>query len=301
MIPILNEEIEGERLSIYNETVHAKRPMNGILLKNTSNLNLMGGPLTVYESGLYAGDARMDSLAPGAQRLISYSLDLSTELAVQAASAPEVITSVRLQKGVLTATRTLRREKTYTLINRDPAGLSRMVLIEHPASPDWKLVEPASFAERTDSLYRFRMHSPAGKDAQVSFLAAEERVTDQTVSLTNMGGEAILFYTNQKNISPAVRAALEKLSALKNELADLTRRRQAAETRVASIHKEQERIRGNMNSLDKTSALYQRYVSTLNDQENTLADLTGSLESLRGGETEKKKAIDDYLAGLDVR
>jgi hypothetical protein len=301
MIPILNEEIGGERLSIYNEAVHAKHPMNGLLLKNSSAMNLMGGPLTVYEGGLYAGDARMDSLAPGAQRLISYSLDLSTEVSGRTENTPELITSVSLQKGVLIATRTLRREKTYTLINRGPGGLSRAVLIEHPASPDWKLVEPASFAERTDSLYRFRMQSPADKDAQASLRVAEERVTDRVVSLGNMGGEAIIFYTTQKNISPAVRAALEKLSALKNELADITRRRQAAETGVASIHKEQERIRNNMNSLDKTSALYQRYVSTLNDQENRLADLTGSLESLRGSETEKKKAIDDYLAGLDVR
>jgi chaperonin cofactor prefoldin len=243
----------------------------------------------------------MDSLASGAQRLISYSLDLSTEVSSEAASRPELITGVRLQKGVLTATKTLRREKTYTLINRDPAGLSRPVIIEHPILSGWKLVEPAAFAgERTDSLYRFQAEIPAGRDAAAKMLVAEERVTDQITSLTNIGSEAILFYTNQKNISPAVRAALEKLSALKNELSDLLRQRRAAETRAASIHKEQERIRGNMNSLDKTSALYQRYVSTLNDQENTLADLNGSLEALRGRETEKKKAIDDYLAGLDV-
>jgi chaperonin cofactor prefoldin len=301
MIPILNEEIEGERLSIYNETVHAKHPMNGLLLKNTSPLSLMGGPLTVYEDGLYAGDARMDSLEPAAQRLISYSLDLSTEVSGEAASPPELITSVRLQKGVLAVTKTLRREKTYTLINRDPEGLSRPLIIEHPVSFGWNLVEPASGAERTDSAYRFKLRTPAGRDAVDRVLAAEERVTDQTIGLTNMGSETILFYTNQKNISPAVRAALEKLSVLKNELSDLTRQRQEAETRVASIHKEQERIRGNMNSLDKTSALYQRYVSTLNDQENTLADLNGSLQTLRGRETEKKKAIDDYLAGLEVK
>jgi chaperonin cofactor prefoldin len=276
--------------------------MNGLLLKNTSRLNLMGGPLTLYEDEVYAGDARMDSLAPGAQRLISYSLDLSTEVSGgAAASRPELITGVRLHKGILTATKTLRREKTYILINRDPEGLSRPVIVEHPALSGWKLVAPASFMERTDSAYRFQVRTPAGKDAQTSLLVAEERVTDQITSLSNIGEETILFYTNQKNISPAVRAALEKLSALKNELSELLRQRQAAETRVASIHKEQERIRGNMNSLDKTSALYQRYAGALNDQENTLADLNASLDSLRGRETEKKKAIDDYLAGLDVQ
>jgi hypothetical protein len=299
MIPILNEEIEGERLAIYNAAIHTKHPMNGLLLKNTSALNLMGGPITIYEDGVYAGDARMDNLAPGAERLVSYSLDLSTEVMNLTDSGPEEITSLRLERGILTVTRTYRRERTYTLINRGDA--SRAVLVEHPASPDWKLTAPASFAERTENLYRFRVQTPAGKNAQTELRVAEERTAEQRTALSNMANDTILFYTNQKNISPAVRAALETLGTMKNQLADITRRRQAAETQVSGIHREQERIRGNMANLDRTSALYQRYVSTLNDQENTLSALTAGLDKLRDQETEKKKSIDDYLAGLDVK
>ncbi|MDR3200964.1 MAG: hypothetical protein LBT68_05845 [Spirochaetales bacterium] len=299
MIPILNEELEGEQLSIYNEAVHRKHPMNGLRLKNTSSLNLMGGPITIYEGGVYAGDARMDSLAPGAQRLISYSLDLSTEVMAQSSSAPEEITSMRLQRGVLTTSKTYRKESVYTLINRG-AG-RRAVLVEHPVSAGWELVKTVSVAERTDNVYRFRVQTENQKDSQTVLNVTEERTGEQQTVLSNMSGEAIVFYTNQKNISPAVRAALEKLSSLKNELAGITRQRQTAETQVSAIHKEQERIRNNMNSLDRTSSLYQRYVGTLNDQENTLGTLSAGLDKLRTQEAEKKKAIDDYLEGLDVR
>jgi hypothetical protein len=298
MIPILNEEIEGEKLAIYNAAVHAKHPMNGLRLKNTSTLNLMGGPITIYEDGLYAGDARMDNLAPGAERLISYSLDLSTQIVDLTDSKPEEITSLRLLRGVLTVTRTYRRERTYTLINRGDA--SRTVLVEHPASPEWKLTAPASFTERTENLYRFRVQTPAERDAQAELRVAEERSVEQLTVLSNMPADTMLFYINQTTISPAVRAALETLGTMKNDLADITRQRQAAETQAAGIHKEQERIRGNMANLDRTSSLYQRYVSTLNDQENTLASLSAALDKLRAQETEKKKAIDDYLAGLDA-
>jgi hypothetical protein len=298
MIPILNEEIDGEKLSIYNESVHKKHPMNGLLLKNTSALSLMGGPITIYEDGIYAGDARMDNLPPGAERLVSYSLDLSTEVMSLGASQPEMITGVRLKRGVLTASRTLRRERGYTLINRGEG--SRTIMVEHPAPADWKLVEPAAFAERTDTLYRFRVQTGAAKNAQTTLRVVEERVLDQTVALSNMANDTILFYLNQKNASSAVRSALEKLSSLKNALADTTRSRQAAEVQVSAIHKEQERIRSNMNSLDKTSSLYQRYVGTLSDQENTLASLNSTLDNLRKKETEQKKAIDDFLANLEV-
>ncbi|MDR1931570.1 MAG: DUF4139 domain-containing protein [Spirochaetales bacterium] len=300
MIPLLNEEIEAERLSIYNETAHSKHPMNGLRLKNTSKLNLMGGPITIYESGVYAGDARMDNLAPGAERLVSYSLDLSTEIMTQSSAAPEEITSIRLQRGLLSLTKTFRKERVYTLISR--AAGPRVILVEHPVSAGWELVKTITPEERTAGVYRFRLETNAEKGSQTVLVVSEERAAEQMLALSNMNSDAILIYTNtnQKNISPAVRAALEKLASLKNELAGLTRQRQTAETRAAAIHREQERIRGNMDSLDRTSSLYQRYVNTLNEQENTLTDLSAAADKLRVQEAEKKKAIDDYLAELEV-
>lgn len=43
MLPILNQAIEGQKVSIYNPSTHAKFPLNGIRIKNTSRLNLMQG------------------------------------------------------------------------------------------------------------------------------------------------------------------------------------------------------------------------------------------------------------------
>src|SRR5262249_51327399 len=36
MLPIINDDVEGTRVSIFNETVHAKHPLLGLRLKNTS-------------------------------------------------------------------------------------------------------------------------------------------------------------------------------------------------------------------------------------------------------------------------
>ena len=65
LIPILQTRMEGERVSIYNESARADRPMGGILLKNTSPLTLEGGALTVIEGDAYAGEALMERLKPG--------------------------------------------------------------------------------------------------------------------------------------------------------------------------------------------------------------------------------------------
>ena len=80
MVPIVNQEIEGQRFGIYNQGSHVLHPFNSVKLKNTTGLYLLGGPVTVFEAGTYAGDAQIVSLPNGAERLISLSLDIDTQV-----------------------------------------------------------------------------------------------------------------------------------------------------------------------------------------------------------------------------
>ncbi len=82
MIPIINDPVEVEKLSIYNESVLAKYPLNGARLKNTTEdkKHLLQGPVTVFDEGRYAGDARLDDVPPGQTRLLSYGIDLQTSV-----------------------------------------------------------------------------------------------------------------------------------------------------------------------------------------------------------------------------
>jgi len=62
LIPILQTKMEGERVSVYNEAARKDRPMHGIRLKNTSELTLEGGSLTVIDGDAYAGEALIERL-----------------------------------------------------------------------------------------------------------------------------------------------------------------------------------------------------------------------------------------------
>src|SRR5262249_53049195 len=48
MLPIVNADVEGTKLSIYNERTLAKHPLLGLRLKNTAGVHLMQGPITVF-------------------------------------------------------------------------------------------------------------------------------------------------------------------------------------------------------------------------------------------------------------
>jgi len=297
MLPIVGQQVEGQRVSIYNEARQPKHPMHGLKLKNTTGLTLMAGPITLFEAGSYAGDAQIDSLPAGAERLISFALDLETEVAPAARGVPDQLVAVRVARGVLTSTVTYRREKTYAVKVRGTRG--RELLIEHPLSPDWKLVQPKEPAERTRDLYRFLVKVPAGGSQDL--LVAEERQAEQTVAVTNISDELIAVYLRSPAVSQKAKDALSGVAKRKAELADILRQRQEQERKAQVIRAEQDRIRQNMNSLSRDSALYKRYMSQLDAQETDLAGILTETDRLARKEMDSRKALDDFILSIDVK
>ena len=52
MLPIVSQDVEGQKVSIYNQRpCTPKHPLNGLRLKNTTALHLMQGPITVFDGG----------------------------------------------------------------------------------------------------------------------------------------------------------------------------------------------------------------------------------------------------------
>ncbi len=161
MLPILDQTIEGQKVSIYNESVQAKHPLLGVKLKNTSGQPLTQGPITVYDGGVFGGDTRILDVQPGEDRLLSYALDQGTEVKTEIKSAPSPDMIFRIGSDSLSARYFVRQTKTYTIKNR--SAHDRIVIIEHPIKPDWKLFEPKEPIEQTRDLYRFQVSVPADK------------------------------------------------------------------------------------------------------------------------------------------
>ena len=296
MLPIVNSNVEGERISIYNRSVQAKHPLHGLKLKNTTGFDLMGGPLTVFEQGGYAGDAQIDALPSGAERLMSFAVDLDTEVAVSSRSVPETLLSVRIVKGTLISTLSQRAESTYTIKNSDDRA--RSVLVEHPLNPDWDLVAPVGAEETTRSSYRFLVKVAPAKTEEL--LVAQERRIDRSVLLTNLDDDRITYFISARSVDRRVKQALEGLAERKTALSRTMNQREEEERRVNSIHREQSRIRENMARLEKTSDLYKRYMSLLDEQEDLLEEVLTKIEDLRIREQQQREELDRYMLSLDL-
>jgi hypothetical protein len=296
MLPIVSEGVSGKKISIYNQGVQPKFPLNGYRLKNTTSLHLMQGPITVFDGGSYAGDARIEDLAPGQERLISYALDLKTEVEPQSASKPTELVSIKIRKGNLSVVRKLTEEKTYNIRNRDQK--KKTVLIEHPFRADWNLAEPKDASERTRDAYRFEIEVDPDKTKKLA--VREERQTREDSLLTNVNSDTYAYYIHSSKVSSKIKEALQKIVGLKERLSELTTQRTRREQRSNEISQEQGRIRENMAKLNQSSDLYNRYVKKLDEQETQLEELRKEIEDLKDSESKQQRELNDYISKLEM-
>jgi hypothetical protein len=212
MLPILDQTIEGTKVSIYNESVHAKYPLLGLRLKNTSGRPLTQGPITVYEDGSYAGDTRILDLQPNEERLLSYALDLGTEVKSESSTTPSPHMNFRIGGNTLASRYKLRQTKTYIIKNRSPHA--RTLIIEHPLRRDWKLINPMKPHEQSRDVYRFQVMVPAGKGTR--FEVVEEQARADQVALTRPSPDRPIYATSVGvEVKQVVHTSPEKLTELK--------------------------------------------------------------------------------------
>jgi hypothetical protein len=296
MLPIVNESVAADKISIYNPSVHAKHPLNGLKLTNSTELHLMQGPITVFDDGSYAGDAQIQDLPPKSERIISYAMDLDTEVAPTSTGDPEQLVSVKIVKGTLHAIRKYGRKQSYVVKNSGKK--EKKVLIEYPLDANWTLIEPKDPSEKTRDQYRFAVKAEPGKPTNLEI--KEERSATQQLYVNNMDDGSIQYYINAKVVSDKVKQGLAEVIKKKQALSVLTAKRAELERQVQVIFDEQNRVRQNMAQLPKDSDLFRRYVTKFNEQEDKVEQLREQIKTALADEQAGRQALDKFIQELDL-
>lgn len=296
MLPIVNQEIEGEKVSIYNPATHPKYPLNGLQLKNTSGLNLMQGPVTLFDGNVYAGDAKLPNLKPNEQRLIGYALDLGLEVSMQPQSRGGEIVSLKINKGVLTLKHKYVDERVYAVKNKEMKA--RTLIIEQPYGNEWTLLEPKEPLERTADLSRFKLVCEAQKTANLTVKL--EQTSDQLIGLAQINNEQIQFYLRSKVISNAVMEALQRIVSMRTQLDGQVRQREGFEKSVNEAVAEQGRVRENLKTLAAGSDPHKRQLTKFDEIETQIDGLRKQIATAREREEKMRAELEMYLSNLTL-
>jgi len=295
MLPIINSPIQAEKVSIYNAAVLRKHPLNGCYLVNDTGMKMLGGPITVFDAGSYAGDAQIGNLTPKDKRLISYAIDLNVTVDPSSRSSTRV-TSGKIVRGVLYLKRLQEIVQDYLIKNK--ADAERQIIVEHPYNASRKLVEPEKYEEKTPKLYRFRVAVP--KESTKKFTVKEHRVYSETVALLTRSPGSLLYYSRTGELPQAVRDAIAEVIRRKSRIADLEATLRRLQKELQEIQRGQDRLRRNIQTVGKDTTLGKRYLKKLGEQEDQIENLEGRIAELRKQIEDAKKALADYLKDLTI-
>jgi hypothetical protein len=296
MIPILSSAFEGRRVSIFNRADSPEHPMRGVEIKNSTGMQLMPGPISVFDGDAYAGDAQIGHIPAGDKRLIAYAVDLDVSTLIKDDNR-STMKKIRIVRGLLEQTSTQRSETGYAFHNKD-GKRARTVLVEHTKNDGWDLLEPKKPAEETQTMYRFELPVAAGEKGNIKVV--QEHTDRQSVAITGIDMPTLLAYSKNGKVSKAVIDAVQEAARRQGLVGDQERRMQALDAERGTITQDQTRIRENMKTVDKASDLYSRYVKKLGEQESRLEEITTRREEAQREMERLRGELESYLRDLNV-
>jgi hypothetical protein len=291
MLPFLQQKINARKLVIYMESF-GLNPMNAAEIANSTGKTLDGGPITVYDANAYAGEALVETLKAGDKRLITYGIDLGARVTTAFNSSQANVREVHFARGVLTTRSSIEETRTYTIKNVDPRR--KTIIIEHKQRPGYKLIDMKPL-ETTADAYRFEVN--VGGNATEAFAVREERVYDQSMSVTSLTPDVLAAFTQNKSLSAAARTQLEQIAQKKREIAANDGQLRQAQADLNGLTQDEERQRRNIESLRNVSGqqnLVQQYAGQLAAAEAKLAGLRDQESALQ----KNKTTLEGQLNGL---
>jgi hypothetical protein len=292
LIPILQQTMEGERISIFNAGTQKDRPLGGILLKNTSPLTLESGTLTILEDDSYAGEAILERLKPGEVRLVGFSTDLATLVHREMKDSHDPVRLVRALKGSLELHYYRVQNILYTIQNQTEHP--RTLYLEHPILKDWTLGPGGALPfEKTDKFYRYRLE--LGPHAEKTLNVLLHYPMKDNYRLAELTADNVELLISKNYLDESQQQMLRQILDINLQIALHKVQEDRAIREHEEITKDQERLRENIKTIKENREgrkLLARYVNKAAEQENRLEALEKQRqECLTSQEQLKQKVI----------
>ena len=274
MVPFVDRDVAAPRVWLYQPETSARRPLAAVRLRNEGGTSLPAGIVTVFESSVegpvnFVGDAQLPLLPRGSFKFVTFSVDGKTDIRREDRGVRRT-TLGKAVNGELTLTTRSRRTIAYEVT--PPPDEDREIIVEEARGDGWTPAAESKDIEETPTRFRYRIAAPKGVTTKASLVL--ERTDRQSVSLSDLGAEEILArIQGLDNESAALKDTVAKLSALVTAINHAKSQRAQLDDERKRIAEDQERIRRNLQSVGASSDLGRRYLSTLQSQEDRLAEI----------------------------
>ncbi len=283
LVPIVIEDVEAEKVLLYDQNIHPVNPMACAEVKNTTGVTLESGPVTLFIEDSLAGEAMLPFLNKDDTRLLNYALEQAVVVHQEEKIRYEEVHRLYLTGNYLYEYNYEDRDYTYKIRNK--AGTPKKLYLDHPKMSGYSVREPPVEPKETANRWRFTL--PLEPKKGVKFEFTMRREISHSYSLWDINqdflDQKITVYVDKSFIASETRAILEEIAKKNDEKATLQARKQRLEEERNALNNDQNRLRENLKVLGTSAQegkLKDRLVQKLTRQENRYEEIRKEIEDI---------------------
>ena len=295
LVPILQTNIKGEKISVYNEEARKNNPMLTIELENTSDLTLEEGPISLYEGARFAGEAMLPFMKKAEMRRIPYAVDLGVTVEKKLKTYSEKTHSIKIKNVGVYSYNFYIKEMKYTLINKTKDE-EKEIIVEHPIESNYELFDTVEPFEKTKNFLRFKVKIDSKKKDEL--IIKTRYLSSSMTSYEYVDKNFVEGLLTLKLISETENAFLLKMVKLIHRKNDTNNDLNALRNNKAQIFNDQARLRQNIKSLSQTTSetrLRDKYISKLEEQEDEIERIEAAIKTLEAKSIELEEKIRELI------
>ena len=295
IVPLLQADLEGQKVILYDETIRKGNPLQALLFENTTGRTLEGGSILFSTDENFLGQGNLPTLHPGDESPpIPYSVELNCEVAKSGDSTYLKPHKITIDGGKVSIMRIHRVLSLYRIKNEGKSELD--FLLNHLFLEDYDLVQRPDVEEEepvdiTDRFYQFRFVVPPMIEKK-TFIVREEITDLKEYDLSTEVTDSIVAEWLQKGlIDEKVKKSIYEIFDLKKEVSKIERGLYDKQTEITEIKSTQSRLQEIISSLAGHEREASKYIKSLSNEEDKLKDLNDDIKKDR----QKKKALEKTL------
>lgn len=279
MAPIVSAHLASRKDLLYNGSKLAAHPVATLRLRNSTGLTLERGPVTVLDSSTYAGEAVLPFTAVDGEIVAPYAVELAVKVLEEASNSRE-LNGLRISGRYLLVEEWDVRTRVYRLSNS--SAKPARVLVEHPKTAQYDLVNTPAPLEQTAEHLRFAVDVPAR--GQATLTVSERRLFSHREEIQRQTGPTLQAYASRGLFNASEREQINQLIVLWSRITEREQRLAELEQQRQGLYKGQEQARSNMGALGaagKEGELRASYVDKLRTSEQQIEALAQEESKLK--------------------
>ena len=300
IVPLLQAQLEGQKVYLYDESIRTGNPLCALLFENTTGRTLEGGSLQISNSDVFLGQGTLPTIHPGDESPpIPFAVELACEIAKGVDSTYLKPHHMCIERGTATVTRIHREITLYRIKNKSDKKMD--FLLNHLFLEDYDLVQIPDVEEEepvdiTDRFYQFRFEVPANTEKK-TFTVREEINDIKEYEIRDVQEDVLEKWVRDKLVDSKTERAVRDTFVIKMQINDIQRGIYEKESEIREVQSTQQHLRSNISALEGHEKEASKYIRSLAQEEDKLKSLQDAIKT----DKQRKKNLEKKLtASVDV-